>query len=386
MTLLGGKAIGALAQAATFIVLARAMSLSDFGQLMVVVSIATFLAALLEFGFNNSALRVSALDDQDTAISSMVATRAIAALAVTAATVGISTLALDASVPVAAGGALLATTEALAILPFSIMTGQRREKAAVWLLLLRRALVLVTVAALALGTEPSAQITATALGVASLLGLVASFVPLRRQIAHRPRVRQTLSEARAYWVVSLSTSIRRIEPALAGALGSLALAAYVGIASRIATPLQFFSSTMNQAVVPDLATGTREARDHQFRVSRRYMALVGIALVISAPFAAWLSPLVLGSEYASAAPLIGGVVAAGGFANVSQAYLAWEYAHGIRRSVSMLSTWLAAARIAGVAFFLLTGSVWGLAATLVAVEATRLAALQLLHTKHTAAA
>jgi O-antigen/teichoic acid export membrane protein len=185
--------------------------------------------------------------------------------------------------------------------------------------------------------------TASAILIASMgLAYLASTLLLPRPVATtevtgRPPVglRALYRQSAAFGVMGLASDLQQLDASVAASLTSVAIAAEVGVASKLTGPMGLLASVISQVVFRDASAGGTHGRKTS-RSALRLSGAVGTLILLVTPVLPFLAVSVLGSQYkhASAAIVIYAVGTA--VAVLNQPLASILTASGADRAVSML--------------------------------------------------
>ncbi|WP_347957849.1 GDSL-type esterase/lipase family protein [Gordonia aichiensis] len=329
---IGARAAGSLMLGGTLLILAKAMTVDDFGRFILVYTVGMAVSLVAGLGMPMRALRVNALDDPQAAAARLfvvhtVATLAVAALAaagIAAAAVvgfGFSTVVL--------AGAVFAYSDAVQNYAQAHLAGLGAHGGASALGMVQRAVPLTAVAA-ALAWHVAVEnalliafLTTAVLGVAS---------PVRSAVAGRrrgrvvePGAKRTGQPAggergRGFWLLSISGVLAQLQVPAFALFASATAVGWFALATRVTGPLTLFAAAASTVLIPELARRIGDPPEFD-RIFRRYLGATGIYLavvVLGAIPGAWLVIEVVGEKYAPARWMLAGLVVAAGLSSVSQ--------------------------------------------------------------------
>ncbi|GAA4773242.1 hypothetical protein GCM10023200_02070 [Actinomycetospora chlora] len=304
-------------QAATLLLLARALGPASFGTLAVLASTGMLLCSVAGLGASTRVLRVSAEDGADRLAPTLFWMQAIGLTLVLAGLL-VTSLVLGDPAP-AAVGALMAASDQQAEFTVSSLSGHGRQLAASVAITVQRGLPLIAVGAADLAGLPVLGPVGVALVVVAVLAVV--WAP-RRWGGWRA-LRAAARSSVGYWFSGLVVNLRQLEPLTVSTLGGAGAAGLYAIAARVSNPLTIVVTSMQAIAVPEMA----RARDRdEFR--RTFRLLFGLALLYAGVLAA-ASPLVasvflwiVGPQYEPARTLVTVMVLCAALSAISQALAA----------------------------------------------------------------
>ncbi|TAK70419.1 MAG: hypothetical protein EPO13_05670 [Actinomycetota bacterium] len=298
-----------------FLVAARVLGPSDFGLAVTVISVATALAAVTDLGSTQSFAREAGaggdrvgswllarrirLVNFAVAVAGGVAYAAVAVLTGPHELLGAAVLSLSISALLMAEGLFVARALVAGQVVFGGLITVADKVAAIAALLL----LLPVLGWVAL---PVAQIAGATAAIALAAPLVAPEVGVRERRRGRPaRVRSGIP----YALTAIGSQLQNLEVPLVAALSSATQAAYMGLASRLTTPLALLSSSASSIIVTRQATGRHHLREAR-RFAYRAGAFGATVLVVIAVLPSALFEAALGPQYVDAIPVVRVVIIA----------------------------------------------------------------------------
>ncbi|HWU28367.1 MAG TPA: oligosaccharide flippase family protein [Microbacterium sp.] len=315
-----GTLSAALVQFATYVLLARALGVGDYGVFAALFGVGSFITTLTGAGFTHRALRLRAEgDDPSVKRATMVAFRAALGtlLAVVVFLIGTSAELPVASCIVAASFILI---DAVTDICQAVMAGADQLGRATMILIAQRLLLLTTAAAFVSTEQPSWLIGAALIATAANVAVTIRGWPRGSTLI------KLITTSFSYWRANLASSLSQLETPVIALIGGSAASGLYGAGSRAGGPVNLLAQALLQAATPTLSTALPHERMSLFTQMRHVTwGIVGAALILAVPagFAgAWL----LGDEYTQAWPFIAGFVVSGALMGVNQAHQAVLFA------------------------------------------------------------
>jgi len=319
----GARIGGAAMQAATLLLLARALGPSSFGVLAVFTSTGMLLTALACLGSSTRVLRLRAEPEAEAIEPALFWIQAAGSVLVL---VGLLAAAVVTASPgPAVVGALLAFSDQQMEFRVSHLSGQVRQSAASLTIILQRGLALLAVGAAALLSLPVLPLVGAAfvaVAAVALVGAPARSVPARAVLRF---ARSSLG----YWLSALVINLRQLEPLVVSASGGVGTAGLYAIAVRVSNPLTIVVTSLQAIAVPEMARADGRAQFRRmFRLMLGVALLYGAVLVVGSPLVAEGFLRVVGPQYEGARTLVTVLVVCAGLSAVSQALQARLLAAG----------------------------------------------------------
>lgn len=306
-----GRAIGALIQAVTIILLARAIDPSVFGQVSAAIAMVALLLGLFDLGMQDLLSRVVAISSTDPRRDAIMGVIFVTSLSVYLLSVPPILLVFY---DIFAALLLLSfslSLERLVEAHFTEATSNSRYLETITNIIGRRtvALILFVMLSTYSGVDPL-----VAYGVASLSGsLLGMAFWYARGYRLRLRVRVmdaklVLLEARPYFVSNLSGHLRALDiPIVALFAGSYTGGLYAA-AARLTAPVGLLSSSVGSVVIPQVAR--REvSTSTALRTWSIFYALCSAAVLPVIFNSSWLIEVSVGPDYADASGTLAVLVA-----------------------------------------------------------------------------
>lgn len=302
-----GRAIAAVTQAFTIVLLARWAAPSEFGTVMAVQAVLGVIATVISFGLPQyiSVLRARKADQK--IISGIFRYTRVTSLIASALCV-FSFLILT-----------LLNDVFLLFLPLAVALGFQRNSA-VWdaiivaddqvalfssNLVYRRAITLALFA------------TCYYVNINVIFGycnavLVAAIyynVRMRRNSTFKPtshlqtKIKPILSQSLHFWIDAMSGMLRQLDIVIIGILLGPTASGFVAVPSKIASPLMLLPSSFATLILPRVSAGNDRAAREGVSFSVAITFIVGIFLGSISFFLSNLVTLLLGSEYLPAVPI-----------------------------------------------------------------------------------
>lgn len=315
-----GTLVGALVQLVTFVVLARALGVSQYGGFAAVFGAGAFAATLTGAGFTHRALRLRAEEtDPAQTRATMVTFRVVLAVLLAGLALVLGPLVGLSPVSCAVAAAFIAVDAATDVCQ-AALAGAGRLGAATALLISQRTLVLGAASLFAV-TEDARVMLLTAVTVVG--ANTAMTVRRTPRLAGLPVLIRT---SRPYWRANLAASLSQLEVLLIAMTGGSTPSGLYGAGSRAGSPVNLLAQALLQAATPALSAAPPDQRLPLFLRMRRvtWFIVTGAAvLAVPAGFAgAWL----LGEGYRESWPIIAGFVVGGALMGVNQAHQALLFA------------------------------------------------------------
>lgn len=328
------RVVAAGCQAATLLLLARALGPQEFGPLGQALSLGIIGAAIFGFGLTLRAIRIGVEADSRRLASTMYLIRFISA-----GLAGSLLYALMSATGVASHSAIVAASTLLISnmlneLSQAILSGRESHAAASTAILFQRVVPLALVLA-AGSSERALQLFSVANIVTALAGAAPALVERAKPMGMASVLRSTTP----YWAASVMAPLASLDVTVARlAVGQPAFGQYAA-ASRIGAPLNLAVSALVSIYTPRMAAMQETDRVATFVHLRRICIILAAFIISGAPLVADALVGFLGQGYASGKWLVVGLIAAAGVSGVSQSYQALEYAQGapwrVARAVSV---------------------------------------------------
>lgn len=346
-----GRILAALLQVAILAALARHLGVEEFGVFVATSSVTLVLIALADFGMGPRLLRGVRSRVEDASLTTLALSRIVTVALIMAVTAALTPS--EGSFPVhVVAFTLYVAGEATGDLSTAILQGARKSLAAVSLLCVRRVIVL---GVLVTFPAPIAVVAGCLIGAAVGFAVFGVFAIARRA---RPRGIVGLIRENAGLILSGgASSVSQLDAALVATGAATAVAGLYGSATRLFNPLNLAISTLLQVFVPEIVAATGSARVRVFRKVRGVVLVSGGLICASAWAGPWVVRTLYGEEFSDAAPIAVAVFICAGISAVGQVHMAWYYAVGVPRSVS-IGLWLSV--ICGLALILALSSGFGL--------------------------
>jgi O-antigen/teichoic acid export membrane protein len=346
------RVINALMQFGTLALIARSVSLADFGGYSASVALGTVTGGLLGFGLSTRVLRIQAESSREVLLSASRVT-ALSALFVGSASYLYGVVQGSGSWSWALAGGAYVASELFCNLMSSMLFGEQRRRRAEAGMLLRRGLPFLLVTLAALWWPNLVFEFATA-------GYLVAAVSLRVLVGRLPwggwRLRLLIRGSWQYWMTSIWSTAQQLDVVIITSLLGLSAAGGYGAAFRLASPIHIVTTSITSLMIPELS----KLRDGSARkmAARPYLLLglgyAGIVIALS-PVAAWVGPVLFGNVYAPFAPLFAVLFVNSAFSVVNQIQVARLYGDG---EIGVVTWATAVSTIAGLSL-LASGAVLG---------------------------
>ena len=307
----GGRLLAAALQAVSLILVARFLLPAEFGVLATVMSLATVLQAVLDFGVGTYITRERAANPNSGGIATALRFNALTSAALAAIVLlGLSLM-----------GWFISPTYYL-MLPLALwLSGERNADARLtvvfadgdaWInvtnLLSRRVAGLIGFLALeSVGVEPLLSYCAAIGGAAVASSLFANLY-VRRRVDAAPSLtyRELIAASMHYWANSVATQARNLDVVIVAAFAGSVAAGFYASASRLTTPLRILPTSLASVLVPAATRAVTNGRTISplLKSAAAMLAVVSLlyaALLVAAP---WFVPVALGKAYAPAVVVI----------------------------------------------------------------------------------
>jgi O-antigen/teichoic acid export membrane protein len=341
----GGRLLAAALQAVSLIFVARFLAPAEFGVLATVVSLATVLQAVLDFGVGTYITRERAANPNSGGIATALRFNAVTSTALAAiVVVGLSLM-----------GLFVSPTYFL-MLPLAFwLSGERNADARLtvvfadgdaWInvtnLLSRRLAGLIGFLALvSVGVEPLFSYS-LALAVAAIASSLFANVYVRRRVDAAPSLtyRELIGESVHYWANSVATQARNLDVVIVGALAGSVAAGFYASASRLTTPLRILPTSLASVLIPAATRAVSAGRSLSPLLKSAAALLAGVTFLYALIYVAapWFVPLALGDAYVPAIPVIQIVLLGLPFAACASLCNALLQAIGEKRFVATAAT------------------------------------------------
>ncbi len=332
-TLLSGRVAAGLLQVAFIALLARSLGVENYGRYVAFLAGVYLGMNLFDFGFGTRLLRLSAEDDARSTTTWMFLIRTSTNLLVVVVGSLLWHLTAPEELPLLLGVAVVvfATGDTFGDLGQAHLLGRGRVHVSAAMLVGRRLASLVPFV-----TGLSLHQGTAGLLVAGGSGYLVAFLAMRDSFGRPRRFRAFVSSGTAYWGLAGVANLQQADTILVSAVAGPTVAGLYGAATRLLSPLNLVNSVLQQVYVPRLSatTSLRERRDQWQTL---YRTTVGICVLMA--LGSLASPLVVdllfGREFGDAWPVLAAVCFAAAFNALSQTYLAWLYAQGVRARLSL---------------------------------------------------
>lgn len=304
----GGRIVAAGLQLLATLLVARAVSLAEFGAFALTLSVIAFLQALFDFGLTTHIVKQRVQGSP----------RAFVFLRIglaSSAWAGVALASASAVVLIAAYFVSFAD-EYLSLLPLAVWAGIDRwtdvrmgvsiadEKAHQFsaVLILRRlgnVAIFLLLASFGLEALQAFAWGSLASSVAATR-LVARFVQIPGVRLTPARVSMVLASARPYWAVATGSQLKNLDTLLVtGISGALAGGSY-GAASRASSPLSILTASLGSVLLPRATRGGRADHSCQMQAAGLLWVLVSVIYASVAAVVPIVVPQLLGQEYVPA--------------------------------------------------------------------------------------
>lgn len=323
----GGAAAASLVQALSYLLLARALGLGDFGLFGALFAAGSFGYVISGVGAAPRMLRLQAESNADLVRSALFVLRGGAlAIILTLMAIAGGVLGLPPESVVMATS--FVAVDAITDVGQPALSGMGRLRAATGLLVAQRCAMAAAVALFALvpgGAVPG--LIAIPL-VATATAAVYPILVVRRRV-DPAGLWAVVRGNGGYWMTNLAASLGQLEVPLVAVLGAPALAGIYAAAARLISVVTIFSQAVGYVLTPRLASvSSNDARAEIFARGRRatwmlQLGTVGLAVPIGLAAAA-----LLGSDYSAGWYVFSGFVVGGGLMSVNQGSQALLLAEG----------------------------------------------------------
>ncbi|MFB9649848.1 oligosaccharide flippase family protein [Curtobacterium pusillum] len=311
VSVLFGRGLASVVQAISMILVARSLSVTQFGLVGIVISVGTIASLIGDLGLTTYIARARAIRDEAAVRAGLLLNRWSAAI----------------------GGALLISVVIVGALnggwpwwPLPLLAGFMVEKAvdtassvliadgrnitANLALLGRRVVVLMCVVA----GSVIAFDAAWTFSVGYLFSAIVSLIYVAISLLGSPdayagsrstTVRIVARETLPYFFSNLTAGVRLLDTAIIASIASPHAAGLYAAASRVTSPAYLIPQTLTTVIMPHAARATGKAV--RAMGNRLLLATVGLSIVLAAlsPLVIWFADLILGDQYAGAAlPLL----------------------------------------------------------------------------------
>lgn len=310
--LIVSRGLGSLAQAVSMALVARSVSIAEFGWLSIAVAVMSIVVLVFDFGVSPQLVRSHAANGHDQVgrllLISRYSTAALVFL-VAAVSCGISAFAGDHWWLIVLVIAL--ATEKNVEAQTGLLVAEGRALAPALVSLTRRLFVTAVTFQAFLWWTPY---TLIAFCGASLVAVIAS-VPLVgrliRGVGAAPAKTLTLKDARTllrsgstFLAGNVSGMVRMVDVLVVSTLGGAAMAGIYSAGSKLASPLFLIPQSLASVMLP---RSTRGNNDQAKRDAKR-LTILGLALslgsILLSPLSPWLVQLVYGERYVEAWPIL----------------------------------------------------------------------------------
>lgn len=294
------RVVSSLLQAALLIVIARSVSMPEFGGYAATVAIGTIAAGLFGVGMPTRSLRLAAEGLQYLTLSYCAFGLAASSLTFLT-TMWISTSYIGPVQSWTIAGAIFAASEVELGIIQGILFGELRNRRAEILLVARRAIPLLFAIA-TMTMSPDHLFYGAAAG--SCVAVVLAFVMLGPRTWSGWHVSRVLLSTTGYWLANIGSMLQQLDVTIiARAMGAFAAGAFAG-AFRLANPVHVVTSALVSIYVPKLSHESDSQRRHEAGQSMMRMGLMyGLAIGLFAPLTVHIGPALLGAQYGSHAYL-----------------------------------------------------------------------------------
>jgi O-antigen/teichoic acid export membrane protein len=344
---------GAGLQAVTLLLLAREVTLTEFGIVNAVIGVGMVASAFTDFGVGAFLTKLRAANPGDAKLADAVRVNRASAVGISVA--GAALLLLLgltkseiylALLPLVLWIAAEKVTEAL--LSFAVADGDTLENT-ISVIFRRTTGLLVFILLVWAGIDGVfsycvAQAVSGTLGAGLALHRLGERVPSFS--GGNPF--RILRESWPFWINTAAAQVRNLDVTVVAMVGGAGVAGVYAVPSRLTTPLRLIPTTLAQIALPAASRGGRGSMKALLRAVAIVMALMTVVLGAIALAADWLVSL-LGSEYSDAAIplriLCGGLL----FASLASFMNSILQGRGLQNWVATTSTITGVGSLAGVA-------------------------------------
>lgn len=324
---IAARAAGSLMLGAFLLLLAGQLSVTAFGQLILVYSLGMVVGTVAGLGAPTQALRATAVDDSAGSAASLFVIHTVVVGGT--ALIAIGLLGMAGAPAVCAAGACFAASDTLTNYAQSHLAGQGAHWQASALLVVQRAAPLIVVAIPRSGTAGTVHLLIAVFLATATLAVLAPLATVRvralrdlRWTGSRPGL--------GYWMLSMSGTLAQLQvPAIALVAGSQTVG-YLALATRVTGPLTLLSAAAATVLIPELARRTGDAAGFG-ALYRRYRhwttGYCALLVVLAWPISLLVVELA-GGKYRPAQAMVAGLTVAAGLSCVSQAVCAKRVARG----------------------------------------------------------
>jgi O-antigen/teichoic acid export membrane protein len=371
-SLFGVRALAALMQAGLLILLARLLGPAEFGSFVVALTVGAIAGVMTGLGSTMQALLLTASAEHRAIGTTLLGLRVATAVLAGAAAAAVC-LALGLPVLAAMACATWSWAEVVTELIQSLLLGQRRDPRVMFSIMMRRlGPALGAVIAIVLGQSIWPWLL---LGL--LVGIASSFAVAGVVLATPAPVRPIVKSSRHFWSSTVLSTMQTADVAVVGLFSpSAATVGNYAAAARATSPLNLLTGSLVSVLTPRWAqVGYTRLRFESFLRARRALLLLAACLALGSPVAAWLAPVVLGSDYSGSSIFFAGVTVAAGVSAVVQGYSAFLFASDDAHAVSVGRLWSIPVGLVGVGIAAAIGSPLLLAAAPALSQVWQLVAL-----------
>jgi O-antigen/teichoic acid export membrane protein len=319
------RVLSSLGLGLTLLLMARSSAVSDFGEFTVAGAVAMITGIVLGFGAPTRALRSSAEEYPHQMARSLYFMHLginCAVLLVMLAGAAIFRL------PAAAyAGLAWGVGDTLQTYAQGHLAGLGRHNGASWLVVTQRIVPAVTLMVLVVSDRPADyRLIAIAFAMPAVVGALAPLLSVRGVSGdYRGVTRGVFS----WWAFSLSAILLQLQSPLLATIASTTVVGLYGLSSRVLGPILLLPASLATVLIPELA---RRFKTGGVWILHRTFSKVTLAYAIIAIACAWPVGVVVtkiaGPEYATALPIVAGMVVAAGLSGYSQSYNALLVAAG----------------------------------------------------------
>lgn len=336
-----GRLLAAGIQAGTLVLLARALSLTDFGLLTGVLGVTVVLQAMADLGIAKLLIRERARDTDSAILAGGLRLNSwLTFILFVLLLIGFFLI------------GLLYDDRFLLMIPLAISAAGEKN-ADTWLgvaiadgdvrlnstnLVTRRLITLgVFMLSLSLNIAPILSYTTGA-----AVGAVISVVFSRKVVSGRVKndysnIRETFNAAFPFWVNSLVSQLRNLDSALVGLISGTVTAGYYSAAARLTSPMRMLPDSLAQVLLPYATRSRKKSVFNLFRLVLVFslaMAFIYSGLALIMP---WAVPLLLGTDYIPAITAIQIVLIGLVFSSLNSLLRSIMQGRGMQKEVAILA-------------------------------------------------
>ncbi|WP_448221776.1 GDSL-type esterase/lipase family protein [Gordonia iterans] len=339
VTRVGARVLSSVFLGVFFLLVARGVSVADFGQLIFAYTLGIATGLVAGLGAPMQVLRHNAAGDGESSAPRLYVVHSVVVTALFLLAIS-ALLAIDTPLMVVAG-VVFAYSDTVQNYAQSHLAGSNSHRRSSTLSVVHRLIpMLVVIGAVVTGGTVTAAVLIIGFTITAVIGLLAPLPLIPRsslRTAISGRFQRPATGTGGYWALGMSGILAQLQVAAFAVFATANAVGLLALASRVTGPLTLLSAAMSTVLIPELAKHLSD-RDRFEGIYRRFVAVtVGyciLVLLLAWP-AAWVIVQIVGDEYRPALPILIGMIVAAGISSVSQSISARHIALGRPRLVTV---------------------------------------------------